>query len=75
MRISAVIPVYNEEEVIDEFSSRLVLALEKIDPDYEAIFIVEGTDATLEKLTALSKENPRLVGRGFSFLVMTELSC
>ena len=46
MRISAVIPVYNEEEVIDEFSSRLVSALEKIDPDYEAIFIVEGTDAT-----------------------------
>lgn len=60
MRISAVIPVYNEEEVIDEFSSRLVSALEKIDPDYEAIFIVEGTDATLEKLTLLSKENPRI---------------
>src|SRR3989454_330906 len=60
LRITAVIPVYNEEEVIDEFSSRLVSALEKIDPDYEAIFIVEGTDATLEKLTALSKENPRI---------------
>ena len=60
MRITAVIPVYDEEEVIDEFSSRLVSALEKIDPDYEAIFIVEGTDATLEKLTALSKENTRI---------------
>jgi dolichol-phosphate mannosyltransferase len=60
LRISAVIPVYNEAEVIDEFSARLVSALEKIDPDYEAIFVVEGTDATLEKLTALSKENPRI---------------
>jgi len=60
LRISAVIPVYNEEEVIDEFSSRLVSALEKIDPDYEAVFIVEGTDATVQKLTALSKENPRI---------------
>jgi dolichol-phosphate mannosyltransferase len=60
LRISAVIPVYNETEVIDEFSSRLVSALEKIDPDYEAIFVVEGTDSTLEKLTALSKENPRI---------------
>jgi dolichol-phosphate mannosyltransferase len=55
-----VIPVYNEEEVIDEFSSRLASALEKIDPDYEAIFVVEGTDATLEKLIALSKQNPRI---------------
>jgi len=60
LRISAVIPVYNEAEVIDEFSSRLASALDKIDPDYEAIFVVEGTDATLEKLTALSKENPRI---------------
>ncbi len=60
MRISAVIPVYNEEEVIDEFSSRLVSALERIDPDYEAVFIVEGTDATQQKLTALSKQNPQI---------------
>jgi dolichol-phosphate mannosyltransferase len=60
LRISAVIPVYNEAEVIDEFSARLVSALEKIDPDYEAIFVVEGTDTTLEKLTALSKGNPRI---------------
>src|SRR5260370_7224314 len=58
LRISAVIPVYNEEEVIDEFSSRLVSALEKIDPDYEAIFIVEATYATLYKLTPQPKENP-----------------
>ena len=60
LQISAVIPVYNEQEVIDEFSSRLTSALEKIDPDYEAIFIVEGKDMTLEKLTAMSKENPRI---------------
>jgi dolichol-phosphate mannosyltransferase len=60
LRISAVIPVYNEAEVIDEFSTRLVSALEKIDPEYEAIFVVEGTDATLEKLTLASRENPRI---------------
>ena len=60
LRISAVIPVYNEEEVIDEFSSRLTSALEKIDPDYEAIFIVEGKDATREKLATMSKDNPRI---------------
>jgi dolichol-phosphate mannosyltransferase len=60
LRISAVIPVFNEEEVIDEFSARLVSALEKIDRDYEIIFIVEGTDATRDKLTIMSKENPRI---------------
>src|SRR5215472_4030666 len=60
LRISAVIPVYNEEEVIDEFSSRLTDALGKIDPDYEAIFVVEGDDATRDKLTIMSKENPRI---------------
>src|SRR5215470_8922968 len=60
LRISAVIPVYNEEEVIDEFSSRLTDALGKIDPDYEAIFVVEGNDATRDKLTIMSKENPRI---------------
>ena len=60
MRISAVIPIYNEEEVIDEFSSRLTSALEKIDPNYEAIFIIEGKDATFDKLTAMSMKNPRI---------------
>jgi dolichol-phosphate mannosyltransferase len=58
--ISAVIPVYNEEEVIDEFSSRLVNALEHLKVNYEIIFIVEGTDATLEKLNQLTKGNTRV---------------
>jgi dolichol-phosphate mannosyltransferase len=58
--ISAVIPVYNEEEVIDEFSSRLVNALEHLKVNYEIIFIVEGSDATLEKLNQLSKGNTRI---------------
>lgn len=60
VRISAVIPVYNEEEVIDEFSSRLVQSLETIVPDYEIVFVVEGNDATEEKLNDLSRQNPRV---------------
>src|SRR3989442_15868471 len=39
LRIRAVIPVYNEEEGIDEPSSTLEAPLERIHPDYEAIFI------------------------------------
>lgn len=57
MKISAVIPLYNEEEVIDEFSTRLIESLEELGSDYEVIFVVEGTDATLGKVEQLSKEN------------------
>lgn len=59
MKISAVIPVYNEEEVIDEFSSRLVDALGRLG-DYEVIFVVEGDDGTLSRVDELSKANPRI---------------
>lgn len=60
MKISAVIPLYNEEEVIDEFSSRLIQSLQELGFDYEVIFVVEGADATLEKVNTLSKRNPRI---------------
>ncbi len=59
MKISAVIPVYNEEELIDEFSSRLVDSLGKLG-DYEVIFVVEGDDGTLSKVKRLSERNPRI---------------
>jgi dolichol-phosphate mannosyltransferase len=60
VRISAVIPVYNEEEVIDEFSKRLIDSLDSLKTDYEIIFIVEGTDSTQRKLDQLSKDNSRI---------------
>ncbi|OLD44522.1 hypothetical protein AUI51_01790 [archaeon 13_1_40CM_2_52_4] len=61
VKISAVIPLYNEEEVIDEFSTRLIKSLENLGHDYEVIFVVEGTDATMGKVNQLSKENPRVI--------------
>ncbi len=60
MKISAVIPLYNEEEVIDEFADRLIKALRELTVDYEVIFIVEGADATLEKVTELSRLDSRV---------------
>ena len=60
MKISAVILLYNEEEVIDEFADRLIKSLGQLGLDYEIIFVVEGRDATLSKVLALSKENPRI---------------
>jgi dolichol-phosphate mannosyltransferase len=61
LKISAVIPVYNEEEVIDEFSSRLMGSLEQLGCDYEVIFVVEGNDGTKSKLEELSEANPRVI--------------
>jgi len=60
LKISAVIPLYNEEEVIDEFAARLLTSLRNLPIEYEVIFVVEGTDATLAKVVELSKGNPRI---------------
>jgi dolichol-phosphate mannosyltransferase len=60
LKISAVILLYDEEEVIDEFADRLIKSLDHIGLDYEIIFVVEGKDATLSKVLALSRENPRI---------------
>jgi len=60
LKISAVIPVYNEEEVIDEFSGRLLESLKKTADDYEIVFVVEGEDGTMEKLEELSTVNPKV---------------
>jgi dolichol-phosphate mannosyltransferase len=60
MKISTVIMLYNEEEVIDEFADRLITALEALKADYEIIFVIEGTDSTLQKVTELARGNPRI---------------
>jgi len=60
VKISAVIPLYNEEEVIDEFAERLIRSLRQLPSDYEIIFVVEGNDATLAKVTELSKADRRI---------------
>jgi dolichol-phosphate mannosyltransferase len=60
LKISAVILLYNEEEVIDEFAERLIRSLDQLGLDYEIIFVVEGEDATLSKVLALSEDNPRI---------------
>jgi len=60
VKISAVIPLYDEEEVIDEFSNRLIRSLTALDADYEIIFVIEGTDATLQKVTDFAKDNPKV---------------
>jgi dolichol-phosphate mannosyltransferase len=60
MKISVVIMLYNEEEVIDEFAERLLKSLRQLPVDYEVNFVVEGTDRTLEKVASVAKTDPRI---------------
>lgn len=50
-KVSLVIPVYNEEVLIDQLFERTTNALNRLSPDYEIICVDDGSrDSTLEKL-------------------------
>lgn len=57
--ITALIPVFNEQESLDKFYPRLKNALSKIDKNHEIIFVDDGsTDSSLEIIKKLaSKDN------------------
>jgi len=58
---SLIIPVYNEEDLIIELATRSVKAVESFAPDYEILFIDDGsTDSTLHKLIELRKLYSRI---------------
>lgn len=58
---SLIIPVYNEERLIGELVARSAKALESFTPNYEILFINDGsTDSTLQKLIEVRKHYPRV---------------
>jgi len=58
---SLIIPVYNEEGLIDELVLRSIKAIESFAPEYEILFINDGsTDSTLEKLIKAKSSNTNL---------------
>jgi len=58
---SLIIPVYNEEGLIDELVARSTKALESFTPNYEILFINDGSsDTTLLKLVEARKKYPRI---------------
>jgi glycosyltransferase involved in cell wall biosynthesis len=58
---SLIIPVYNEEGLINELVARAVKAIESISPNYEILFINDGsTDSTLQKLIEVRKQHSRI---------------
>jgi dolichol-phosphate mannosyltransferase len=58
---SLVIPILNEEKVIDELVKRTAISIESFTGDYEVIFVDDGsTDKSLDILLGYQKENIRL---------------
>src|ERR1700753_387155 len=58
--ISLVIPVYNEEVLIEEVFSRTRQAMLSISEDFEVILVDDGsTDTTLEKLRSCHEKDRR----------------
>ncbi|MDA3819102.1 MAG: glycosyltransferase family 2 protein [Candidatus Delongbacteria bacterium] len=60
MIISVIIPLYNEEDIIDEFHQRVLNAMTKTGDDFEVIYVDDGsTDNTLQKLLNYHKKDSR----------------
>jgi len=58
---SLVIPIFNEEKMIDELINRTVTSLESFVRDYEVIFVDDGsTDQSIEKILAWQKKNSNI---------------
>jgi len=58
---SLIIPVYNEEGLIEELAARSVKSVESFTTNYEILFINDGsTDSTLKKLIEIRKQFTRI---------------
>ncbi len=58
---SLVIPIFNEEKLIDELVSRTVMAIESFTRDYEVIFVDDGSrDKSLSKILQHREKNKRI---------------
>lgn len=72
MKVSVVVPLYNEEENVQELYERLKQALDALGStqpdyqDYEIVFVDDGsTDKTMELIEQIQKADPRLVALSF----------
>jgi glycosyltransferase involved in cell wall biosynthesis len=58
MRLSVVVPCYNEEDVIELFDARIRATLDTFDVEYELCYVDDGSsDGTLDRLRALAKQH------------------
>lgn len=63
MNYSIVVPFHNEEENLPELYRRLTRVMEKLDEDYELVFVDDGSnDRTHQILRDISHLDPRVTG-------------
>ena len=61
LSLSIVIPVYNDEDVLDELVRRLIPVAEALTEDFEVVFIDDGSkDQSWKILIQLQKNHPQL---------------
>ena len=59
--LSLVIPIFNEEKLVDELVKRTVSSIESFTPHYELILVDDGsTDQSLEKMLLWQKKNKNI---------------
>jgi polyisoprenyl-phosphate glycosyltransferase len=67
IELSVIVPVFNEQEIIPELYQRLQASVSSITPEYEMIFINDGSkDATMLKLLDLVNNDKRVKYINFS---------
>ena len=59
--ISLIIPIFNEEKLIDELIKRCIISIESITDDYEVIFVDDGSiDSGISKILYWRQQNPKI---------------
>lgn len=65
--LSLIVPVYNEEEVLETSFSRMDAVMKKIGYPYEIIYVNDGSrDGSMKILRNIAKNNPQVKVRSFS---------
>ena len=59
--LSLIIPIFNEENLVDELVKRTISSIESFIQEYEVIFVDDGsTDHSLERILACQKNNNKI---------------
>jgi glycosyltransferase involved in cell wall biosynthesis len=59
--LSVVVPVYNEEEVLDAFQARLAAAMDRVGLSWEVVYVNDGSrDSSLQRLLMMRAADTRV---------------
>lgn len=60
-KLSVIVPVYNEEKVLEDFFNRMTVVMDKLDMDSEVIFVNDGSqDNSLNLIRSFSLKDSRV---------------